>query len=272
VKRQHEGIRQRKALGQVFLNTDWPCQRVLEEITSWGAGDVLEIGPGGGVLTFSLLAGGIDVLAIEMDERFAYALGLEYQRRQQPEWGKLEVIAQDFLRFNLDEWLSKQTRRSALVGNIPYRISTPILINALNYLPRLHGVVLLVQKEFAERIVGRQGSKDYGSISVYTQLRADAKIVANVGRECFTPSPKVDSALMVLTARAQVLSPEVLKKTELVTRLAFQQRRKKLHNAVKSLLQERSPGDSPIDLNLRADAITAEDFVTLTKFIFPQIQ
>jgi len=255
--------RQKKSLGQVFLHDDWPVRRVVEIVQDWKATEVIEIGPGGAILTNALSNAGIDTTAIEKDDRFA-------ERVANAAIPGVEVVNQDVLEFDLGAWIDRVTKsgkRAAVVGNIPYNISSPIVMWVLPHINRLAGATFLVQLEFAERLAAKPSTKDYGSLSVYTQLRANTRLDCEVGREFFTPVPKVDSAIVVMEPRMDQPAPEMLKKIESVARAAFHQRRKKLRNAVKPFLSGRNEADCPVDLNRRPETLTLDEFAELARFL-----
>jgi 16S rRNA (adenine1518-N6/adenine1519-N6)-dimethyltransferase len=258
-------IKQKKSLGQIFLQNPWPCERIADELKKCGVTHALEIGPGGGVLTGILLEAGIAVTAVEMDERFAEALRTTFHGKP------VEIIQGDFLEFGLQDWIDKRKKAGntiAIVGNIPYYISSDIVLTTLSYLSKVTVAVFLVQLEFAQRIASPPGKKSYGSLSVFTQLRAEAKLMDKVGRNNFAPVPGVDSSLLKLTPRKIELSTEQLRKTEQVTRMAFGKRRKMLSNSLKALLIVEPKPVVSFDLNLRPDVLTPEDYVKLTQEIF----
>jgi len=265
---QGEKLKQKKSLGQVFLNTDWPVMRVIDSLRQWDVQRVLEIGPGPGILTKALLAEGFEVTAVERDDRFVEKLEDYFRIHQKDYQGQLRVVGEDILKFDLGEWLGESRQGAAVVGNIPYNISTPILTWVLPHLGRLKGVEFLVQLEFAARLAGQVGTKAYGSLSVFTQLRAKVHLECKVDRACFRPIPKVDSALVVLQPKQSQLSDELLNKVELVTRASFTQRRKMLRNAIRQFLTEDLLVKCPFDLNRRPDTLRPEEYVTLAQFIY----
>ena len=265
MKRREQFLNQRKSMGQVFLNTDWPARRVVEKMEAWRVTRVLEIGPGGGILTGLLLKAGIKVTAVEKDERFAQRLRPALGHTDE---GALRIVNEDILKFNLPEWIKESDERTAVVGNIPYNISSPILLWVLPYLSDLVGAQFLVQLEFGARLAAAVDTKDYGSLSVFTQLRATVEMDCKVERTCFTPVPKVDSALISLRPRRDMPPTEILKRTESITRAAFTQRRKKLRNGVKPFLKGKLEEDCPIDLNRRAETLSPEEFTKLAGFLF----
>jgi 16S rRNA (adenine1518-N6/adenine1519-N6)-dimethyltransferase len=260
-------ISQKKSLGQVFLNTDWPVKKVVEQVTDLGIQRVLEIGPGNGILTEQLAAAGIHVTAIEKDDRFAARLT---DMIQSGRLNHVEVVNIDVLKFDLEDWIRKgEGRPSAVVGNIPYNISTPIVMWFLPHLKGLKSVVLMVQLEFAQRVVAAPDGKDYGSLSVYCQLRANCEFNFKVEKSCFTPIPKVDSAVITFKPRTdEPATGKLMQYTETICRIAFTQRRKKLRNAVKPFMRGRPDEACPVDLNRRAETLTPDDFITLASFLF----
>ena len=273
--------RQRKALSQVFLKVDWPVTRMVDLLVERGIGNVLEIGPGGGVLTRELLTKGLDVVAIERDERFASllptVLGLASHGASQerlgsaPSLGALQVITGDAIREDWSDLLAKGSSRNqrAIVGNIPYHLSTPLLMKGLAQLSQVQLILFMTQKEFAIRLAAAHGSKDYGSLSVFAQLRADIQLVFEVPRTAFKPVPKVDSAVVLLTARTKSpLSDRQLDLTEIISRQVFSQRRKKLSNSLRGLIEQAAPvAAAPVDLAQRPEDLSPDDFVTLAAWL-----
>lgn len=268
-----ESIRQKKSLGQVFLKTDWPVTRMVEKIVQLRIDRVLEIGPGNGILTKALVEAGIRVTAVEKDDRFAARMTAYAQDLVEgPHAGALSVINEDILRFDWDVWLAETGGRAAIVGNIPYNISSPLLQKTIDTFGRfgadkLVAVTFMTQLEFAQRIVARPGTKDYGSLTVFAQLRTDISMEFAVPKSCFQPVPKVDSAVILLTPKRDVPDEAVLKQTERITRMAFTQRRKKLRNSVRQFMGQKQEVDCPIDLERRADTLSPKEFVALAAFL-----
>ena len=267
--RRHDYPVQRKALSQVFLRAEWPVHKVVEKLKSWHVSRVLEVGPGGGMLTKALVAGGLKVTAVEKDERFAEKL-VDHFRADPTAQGRVDIVRRDVLRFDLGEWLTVSGEPTAIVGNIPYHISSPILIWALPYLNQVKGACFMVQLEFAQRLAANPDTKAYGSLSVFAQLRAKVELDCKVDRSCFTPIPKVDSALITLRGKGTPLSTKLLNKVEIVTRSSFNQRRKILKNAIKAYLSEDRELSSPIDLSRRPETLWPEEFVALAQHLFPK--
>ncbi len=263
-------ISQKKSLGQVFLNTEWPVTRVVEQALDLGMKRVIEIGPGNGILTIALANAGIKVTAIEKDARFAQRLQDMISSDSPNKLQNVEVLNVDILKFDLAAWIAAGgDTPCGVVGNIPYNISTPIVMWVLPHISAVQGAIFMVQLEFGTRIVSEADSKNYGSLSVYCQLRAHCDFNFKVDKTCFTPIPKVDSAVMTLRPRVALPAEgKLLQYTETVCRIAFAQRRKKLRSAVKQFMHKLLEEDCPIDLNRRAETLTPEDFVRLAKFLF----
>lgn len=267
-RRNSNNLTQKRSLGQVFLNTDWPVQKVVDRVLDWKVKRVIEIGPGPGILTRALLEAGIDVTAVERDDRFVDKLE-DYKRVHGPELpAELTVVGEDILKFDLNQWISEGHEASAVVGNIPYNISSPILLWALPHLTKLKGVSFLTQLEFAARLAGQVNTKAYGSLSVFTQLRAQVELECKVDRQCFTPVPKVDSAIVTLMPKSSQLDSKTLNNVETITRSAFTQRRKILKNALRQFLPEEKETLCPVDLQRRPDSIRPEEYVDIAQFIF----
>ena len=268
-RRSGGNLKQKRSLGQVFLKVDWPVEKVCQQLKSWQVTRVLEIGPGGGALTRGLLKAGFKITAVEKDDRFAERLE-DFMRSYEPQDAEsLEIINNDVTKFPLTEWLDQSGEPTAVVGNIPYNMSSPILMWVLPHLHRLQGVEFLVQLEFAQRLSAAPSTKNYGSLSVFAQLRAKVKLECKVDRVCFKPIPKVDSALVTLQPPSRPLEPKILKNVELVTRLAFQQRRKKIRNSISQLIHEGLAGQCPLDLERRPDSFRPSEYVELSKYLYP---
>jgi 16S rRNA (adenine1518-N6/adenine1519-N6)-dimethyltransferase len=269
MKRLEEPFRQKKSLGQVFLTTDWPVARMIEKLQELRVERCLEIGPGPGILTKGLVHAGLRVTAVEKDERWAQRL-IENAATLSPDLrGNLTIIRDDILTYDWQEWIRTGTGRAAIVGNIPYNISTPILLRGINHMQDVALMMFMTQLEFAARAVAPSGNKDYGSLSVFLQLRADCHLEFKVPRTVFSPVPKVDSAVLSLVPKRDRPPEALLQHAEQVTRMAFMQRRKKLRNSIRQLLDNAGGEDAcPIDLERRADSLAPREFVELAEFLF----
>jgi len=262
-KKERHDLKQKKSLSQVFLKVTWPCEKVVSKLTSWSVSHVLEVGSGKGNLTDFLLNAGFKVTAIEKDTRFSDYLLERFSSHIKTE--QLQIINQDFLKCNLENWHEQLPKNSisAIVGNIPYSISSLILIKSLPMLQPIVGLIFLVQYEFAARLVARPNSKEYGSLSVFSQLRSHINLDHKVSKNCFSPVPKVDSAIVSFTPAPTKLPQDVLNSVEELTRLSFNQRRKMLRNSLKSKIKTVID----FDLNRRPETLSPQEFIALSQLL-----
>jgi 16S rRNA (adenine1518-N6/adenine1519-N6)-dimethyltransferase len=263
VIRRH-GLSAKKSLGQNFLldlNLTTRIARAaepLENIT------VVEVGPGPGGLTRALLAlGARRVIAVERDERALAALA-EIAARYP---GRLDVVSGDALRVDIHEHLGPE--RARVVANLPYNIATALLVNWLTvepWPPWYDSLVLMFQREVAERIVARPGGKTYGRLAVLAGWRTEAKILFDVAPSAFVPPPKVTSAIVRLTPRPEPLACDA-KALQRMTEAAFGQRRKMLRQSLKSLGVDAGAllDAAGLEPTARAEEIPVEGFVTLAR-------
>jgi len=265
VIRRH-GLSARKSLGQNFLLDLNLTGRIARAAGPLDGVTVLEIGPGPGGLTRALLTqGAARVIAIERDERAIAALGEivgHYPER-------LRIVSGDALSFDIAPWLGKGPVR--IVANLPYNIATPLLVSWLTaepWPPWYDRLVLMFQREVAERIVAKPGSKTYGRLSVLAGWRTQAKILFDIAPSAFVPPPKVTSSLVQLVPRESPL-PCDREALERVTAAAFGQRRKMLRQSLKQLGVDPIPllEKAGLDPTARAEDIAVEGFVAVAREI-----
>ena len=263
VIRQH-GLRAKKSLGQNFLLDLNLTARIARAAGPPEGVDVVEIGPGPGGLTRALLvAGARRVIAVERDERAIAAL--EQIAARYP--GRLEIVSGDALKFDPRALLGAAPAR--VVANLPYNIATALLVGWLTlepWPPWYDRLVLMFQREVAERIVAGPGSKTYGRLSVLAGWRTEAKILFDIAPATFVPPPSVTSSVVRLVPRATPLTCE-RRALERVTEAAFGQRRKMLRQSLKSLGVDPSRllGPAGIDETARAEDIPVAGFVALAR-------
>lgn len=257
----------KRSLSQVFLKVSWPGQWILDEIQTLGAHQVLEIGPGPGVLTKQLLDKKLHVTAVEKDDDLAKALPAATFDAKDAEQttSRLTVHNQDVLKFDLKNWLDANQEKKVIVGNIPYKISSPILSWLLPHLSRVEAAFFLVQLEFAERVAASHHSKTYGSLSVFAQLRSHVSMGPVVDKTCFFPVPKVDSALIALKPKDHQFSAEALLRCEELTKHLFSMRRKKLSNGLKKFFPDPRSLEDFVNLDLRPENLEPHVFMQLAK-------
>ena len=215
---------------------------------------VLEIGPGMGVLSRYLLERtDIDLKLVEIDSE-----SVAYLMQHFPSLAG-RLLEADFLKMNLPKFFPGDF---CIIGNFPYNISSQIFFRILDYKDRIPQVVCMIQKEVAERIAEKPGTKTYGILSVLLQAWYDIEYVMSVGSGCFAPPPKVQSAVIRLrrNARTSLGCDERLFKT--VVKTAFNQRRKTLRNSLRPMIRPEIIADPVFDL--RPERLGVEDFISLT--------
>lgn len=251
-------VRAKKALGQHFLTDRSIAKAIVDALGKDGPADVLEVGPGMGVLTQYLLQRpDIDLKMVELDGE-----SVDYLMRNFPGMqGRL--LEADYLKLDTRKLFVGPYR---VIGNFPYNISSQIFFKILEDKDRVPEVVGMIQKEVADRIAEPPGTKTYGILSVLLQAWYDIDYVLSVGSGAFNPPPKVQSAVIRLrrNGRTALGCDEAAFKQ--VVKTAFNQRRKTLRNALKPLLKEGQDTGDPI-FERRAEKLSVEDFVRLTILI-----
>lgn len=258
-------LRAKKSLGQNFILDLNLTRRIARAAGPLEGRTVVEVGPGPGGLTRALFMEGAErVIAVERDERTRGALDMIAARY--PE--RLKIHFGDALEADWPSLLGTQTGRAIIVANLPYGVATLLLtgwLSAEPWPPWYSRMVLMFQKEVAERIVAQPGCKAYGRVSVLAQWRASARIVLNLPPEAFTPPPKVASAVVDLIPHTDPSPPCNPKVLAQVTAAAFGQRRKMLRASLKQLQAEPEAllEAAGIAGNLRAEDISVKDFARL---------
>lgn len=242
----------KKSLGQHFLRDENICRKIVEALKQQSFNRLLEVGPGGGALTKYLYDWyGVDFKAVELDRE-----KVEYLETTYPSL-KGKLIHQSFLEID-----PPFTEPFTLVGNFPYNISTQILFKVLEWEGQVERLIGMFQKEVAQRVAAPSGSKVYGVISVLIQTFYEVDYLFDVPPGCFNPPPKVMSGVIAMVPRASLPVMTGRKDFFLLVKTAFNQRRKTLRNAVKSLFPE-DVLQEPV-FQKRAEQLTVEDFAALT--------
>jgi 16S rRNA (adenine1518-N6/adenine1519-N6)-dimethyltransferase len=263
VIKQH-ALSARKSLGQNFLLDLNLTARIARAAAPLEDATIIEVGPGPGGLTRALLAlGAKRVIAVERDER---ALGpLEEISRRYP--GRLEIVSADATTFDPRPLLRGQ--RAKIVANLPYNIATSLLIDWLSiepWPPWYDMMVLMFQREVAERIVARENDEAYGRLAVLSNWRTETKILFDISPAAFVPQPKVTSSVVRLVPRA---APEPCdrKALEQVAAAAFGQRRKMLRQSLKSLGADpaRLAAAAEVEPTRRAETVPVSGFVAMAR-------
>ena len=263
------GLSAKKSLGQNFILDLSLTRRIAREATPLQGRTVVEIGPGPGGLTRALLLeGAAQVIAVERDDRCIAALA-EVSAHYP---GRLTVHPADALDTDWPAMRGASASKAAIVANLPYGIATRLLIDWLEtepWPPWFDLMVLMFQKEVAERIIAEPGSKAYGRLAVISQWRCEAHIAMTLPPEVFTPAPKVSSAVVVFRPRQTPVPACTVKSLGRVTAAAFGQRRKMLRQSLKSLtpMPELLLREANLDPELRAERLTVAEFATLAAIV-----
>lgn len=257
MSRDHQ-VKAKKHLGQHFLNDETIAEKIANSLSFKGYKHVLEIGPGMGVLTKYLLEKDTITHVIEIDTE-----SVEYLKNNYLNLAN-RVIEQDFLKYDLNQVFKNES--FAIIGNFPYNISTQIVFKTLemrNQIPEFAG---MFQKEVAQRICSKEGSKVYGILSVLTQAFYNPEYLFTVPPTVFNPPPKVESGVLILKRKENYTlscNEELLFK---VVKTAFQQRRKTLRNSLKTLnLSDNLREDSIF--GMRPEQLSVQAFIELTQQI-----
>jgi 16S rRNA (adenine1518-N6/adenine1519-N6)-dimethyltransferase len=258
--------RAKRSLGQNFLVDPNLQRRIVEAITPEPDDEVMEIGPGLGALTRHLAGRVRRLVLVELDDALAERLEREYAGEP-----SVEVVHADVLTVPLEQ-ISNDPARLKVIGNIPYNITTPILFSLLERRPRPREIVIMIQREVADRILAPPGSKTYGALAVGVQAVADAERVLNVGRGAFRPVPDVESSVVRITPHPP---PPLSEADELrlrrLTRAAFGQRRKQLQRILRDAYGldleqvERLGQEMRLDLRDRPETLSPERFIELAR-------
>ncbi|MGR8918105.1 MAG: 16S rRNA (adenine(1518)-N(6)/adenine(1519)-N(6))-dimethyltransferase RsmA [Gammaproteobacteria bacterium] len=244
----------RKRFGQHFLVDDYVIGRIVELIQPMPGEPIVEIGPGGGVLTAPLLDAGAALTAIEIDRDLAGTLERQFAARPNFTLVTADVLSVDFAA------LTAGRRGWKLVGNLPYNISTPLILKLLEAAVPCREMIFMLQREVADRLAAPAGGRAYGRLSVMTQRRAAVELCLDVPPACFDPPPKVDSAVVRLRPLARELDPAHERRLGTIVRAAFSRRRKTIANALKDLVTREQIAAAGIDPGLRAEALEPCDF------------
>lgn len=251
-----EKVKAKKHLGQHFLIDENIAKRIADTLTLEGYSKILEIGPGMGVLTKYLLDKPTETYVIEIDTE-----SVDYLEKHYPKL-RDHIFSEDFLKYNIVDAFEKEP--FAIIGNFPYNISTQIVFKVLehrDYIPEFSG---MFQKEVAERICEKKGTKAYGILSVLTQAFYETEYLFTVSEFVFNPPPKVKSGVMRMRRKENYQLPCSERKFFNVVKTAFNQRRKTLRNSLKSLQIPESMKEDPI-LSLRPEQLDVNDFIYITQ-------
>lgn len=231
------GLHAKKGLGQNFLTSQAILKKIVKAADISAKDNVIEIGPGLGALTQLLGSAAGSVLAIEIDDDLIPVLNELFDDNN-----KVKIIHDDVMKCDLKQLINDHfdhpDRPIKVVANLPYYITTPILMKLLKAGVKWSAICVMMQKEVADRVVAKPNTKNYGALTLAVAASMDAHIAFDVSRRYFMPAPKVDSAIVVLTPRKNAISPEPedIDKMFTVIRGCFSHRRKNLRNNLRSIV------------------------------------
>ncbi|NJB71791.1 16S rRNA (adenine1518-N6/adenine1519-N6)-dimethyltransferase [Saonia flava] len=265
--KEESPVRAKKHLGQHFLKDEKIAKNIADTLSLSKYKNVLEIGPGTGVLTKYLLAHDIDLVAMDLDEEsiiyLNHSFSLEHPETMNRK-GTFKVLEADFLKYDLSTLFGNE--QFAITGNFPYNISTQIVFKMLEMRKQVPEFTGMFQKEVAQRICEKEGSKAYGILSVFVQAFYDAEYLFTVPPSVFEPPPKVHSGVLRLTRKENHDIDCDEKLFFKVVKTAFNQRRKTLRNSLKTFgLSNVLKEDAIFDQ--RPEQLSVSDFIALTKKI-----
>ncbi|MEZ5058255.1 MAG: 16S rRNA (adenine(1518)-N(6)/adenine(1519)-N(6))-dimethyltransferase RsmA [Saprospiraceae bacterium] len=252
-------MKAKKSYGQHFLNQPDLARKIANSLNlENGLNKVLEVGPGTGKLTTFLVENDYDLKVVEADPDM-----VEYIQHNFPQLNG-NIIHRNFLKVDLEEVF--QENSFALIGNFPYNISSQILFKMVDNRHLIPEMVGMFQKEVAERVVAPPGNKTYGVISVLVQAYYEGKYLFSVDKRCFTPPPKVQSAVIRLVRKENMELGCNERLFKSIVKASFGQRRKMLRNSLKPFVKDN---DLLADekFTLRPEQVSLEGFIELTKFI-----
>jgi 16S rRNA (adenine1518-N6/adenine1519-N6)-dimethyltransferase len=249
-----------KRFGQNYILDKNILLKIAGEINPCPSDDIVEIGPGHGALTRELLVKTNNLTAIEIDKRVIDNLKSEFP--------SLEIINEDFLKFDLQTRFSRNNNKLRVVGNIPYNITSPVVFKLIENNEFIQDSVLMIQLEVAQRFTAERGSKNYGILAVILKYFADVKLCFKVSPNVFFPKPKVTSAVVHIFFTKQRYNTEYNRLLIKIVKAAFGNRRKTLKNSLNnSIFEQYDFSNSGIDLTKRAEQLDIEDFIVLTDFV-----
>ena len=258
--------RARKRFGQNFLRDQGIIDRIVRSINAKNTDNIVEIGPGQGAITAPLLQACPRLNVIEIDRDLIPVLLAQFAK-----YPDFNIHQQDVLNFDFNQLINDEPLR--VIGNLPYNISTPLIFHLLSYAKHIGDMHFMLQKEVVQRLAADVGDKHYGRLSIMVQYYCEVEHLFAVPPECFTPQPKVDSAIVRLIPHRAI--PCVAKDLPTFSGLvntAFGQRRKTLRNSLKNLLSGEQiaslKNDLGVDPTLRPEKISLEQFVSLSNRIY----
>lgn len=250
----------KKKFGQNFLTSENILDKIVAVAGNIENKNILEIGPGPGGLTTSILKQKPKkIISVEIDNDLFNILKVEFDK-----YNNFEVINEDALKINESKYFDNNIN---VIANLPYNVGTNLLLKWLNNIQLFESFTLLLQKEVVERIVAKPCTKDYGRLSIITQALCDAKKMFDIKPESFIPPPKVMSSVVYIKPKQNIENINI-KKLGIITQTLFSQRRKKIKNAINLLLKQNFINSNSIiniDLDKRAEELSVDEYINLSK-------
>jgi len=247
----------RKRFGQNFLVDQYVIDRIIDLIAPSSSDHILEIGPGGGVLTAALVSSGADLVAVEIDRDLSQNLVAQYAQEN-----NFLLYCEDILGFDFER-LTQRATSWKIVGNLPYNISTPLIMRLLENSSIATEMTFLLQREVAQRLTAGPGSKAYGRLGIMAQRRASISCRLDVAAQSFVPAPKVASTVVQFAPYTKQFDPNFEQHLAEIVRAAFSQRRKTVANALRQHVSHANFEACGIDPRCRAEVLSIDDFEAL---------
>ncbi|MCF8719613.1 16S rRNA (adenine(1518)-N(6)/adenine(1519)-N(6))-dimethyltransferase RsmA [Nitrospina gracilis] len=257
-------MRKKRTLGQNFLTDPAIAEEIVAHAQIEDGGTMIEIGPGPGILTGLLLERCGKLIALEIDPKLCHLLNKRFKSNPRFELHQQDALVYDY---------SQAGARFQVVSNLPYYAAMPILKRLIHYGSHIANMTLMLQREVVDRLVAQPGSRDYGSLTVFTQFHCEVERIMEVGKKNFDPPPKVDSSVIRLVPRsAPPVEVDNLKTFFHVVHAAFFHKRKMLKNNLKSLAKHfdftwQGIEDAGIDPARRGETLSLEEFATLSNLM-----
>jgi len=259
----------KKAFGQNFLTDMALLDQIVEKAGVTSDDVVLEIGCGAGALTTALAKKAKKVVGYEIDTKLKPVLA-----EVLADYNNVEIVFNDVMKVSLEDIEKKLGGEYILVANLPYYITTPIIMRFIENAKNIKAMVIMVQEEVAYRLASNNSTSDYGAITVGINLRGKAEVILKVGREKFTPVPNVDSAIVKIDIDRDKFKGANLTNVRNVVRCAFSSRRKMLVNNLMNTYKfsrekaEEVLTKAGLELTVRGENLSAKDFVSLSEVIY----
>lgn len=262
INKEFTNVKAKKKLGQCFLSDSNISRKIIELSNPSKDIVAIEVGPGLGAITKYMLEGYKKVIAYEIDNDVVEKLLTATKDK-----GELDLRMMDILKADLS-YLNDLEEEVVSISNLPYYITSPIIAKFLDEAPKIKRMYFMVQKEMAERLSAKVSTKDYNAFSIMVQYYADVKIVLNVPRTCFTPSPNVDSAVIEIKRIDRLYKPQNEELFKKVVSQSFKERRKTLVNNLSSTINKDKLknifDELGLNENIRAENLNIDDFIALS--------